>query len=353
MRCLWCFRTKHAGQRPKSKRNDRKANSQDTPANTQSMPLPTRYTNTPQPMSQPDLQTPPQSPRRSSSESLSSGSSTSVVRAVPLDDPFNGPRVSAPLSRPNSGSGSQIYPLRIRSKSPESPTPASRQYRRMNDSYDLINSLRSHERRMARTQQRNYGPQKRDNSPTLLGNWSSTGMTFNERMARLSTHTTITQVRSAQQHTWLNDRSNASSDSDDEHRVYSHDDSGYVSTRTTPVKPNNQHIIEATNPTVRSDLVPAPLFFNRSSSTPPAITNATQEAQSRNLESLCDHRLCLRHEGTCLEHTPTPSPRTRASRIPAPQQQDRRLGRRARGGEVRRSELDVWMQIAQEYQSGS
>ncbi|KAH6618962.1 hypothetical protein C7974DRAFT_39963 [Boeremia exigua] len=157
------------------------------------------------------------------------------------------------------------------------PDPVPRSYRKTHDTYGPINSLRSHASRMARTRPRNDGPQGRDDSNTLRGGLALGGIKFHERMARRST----------------------------------------------------QAIPEFTtqSPTIIED-----------DSTVEVEAPITSE--SRQDVPLCDHRLCLRHKRTCLEHSPTPDPPSRASTRPA------------RTGESQRNNQDIWMQIASEYSPG-
>lgn len=306
--------------------------------------------------SQPQSKSLPRTPsprpvQNASDSSLSSMSSGSTVRAVPLDNPFVTRQTSISTTRQSSHTTGFQCPLDASVRLPDtqpSPTSSSLRFRKTNDTYGPINSLRSHDNRMARSQMRQPEPQSREDSPTLPTT-RTPNASFSARVARLPTQGSPTAHKTLQQPTFLDEDSSASSDDGANHR---HGDSGYISTLTTPAKPNNPKIGSAASPTIQTALIPAPLVFDR----PPKISSAQVDAPSsvsRRAEPLCDPRHCLRHRQTCLEHAPTALPLMRPSRIPQSRTQDRRLRRRARVRESRSFEGDVWMRIAPEFPLGS
>ena len=314
MRFLWCFRPKAIDQRTGDKRNDRTYQSQQPCPNSGPTSLPLQRAGTSQPLPHPPPRTPPQRPQQSLSEtSLSSGSSPSIVRATSLEDPFITTRFP-PV-------------LRHTTNSDHNP-PSARAW-----VPDNLSTSRKH-------------------NPTLLENRTPTELTFNKRLARLSTQAPSTDDAVSRQHTFLDDKSSTSSHNYEPRRPHGLDDSGYISTFTTPAKADDRENSSAASSSILPDAMPTPPCFNRPLTVPSVQVDTPQTPESPRDVRLCEYRGCLRHKQTCLEHTPTPAPRTQTSRIPAPTAHDKRQGRRARGDESRRHEPDVWIQIASEYQPG-
>lgn len=286
----------------------------------------------------------------SASDSPSSTTSGSTVRAVPLADPF----VAEPASFSTTRQSRHITAFQHRleasvglSATRSSPLTPPRDCK-ANNTYGPIIALRSHDDRMARSRTRQPGPQSREDSPTspLV---RTSNASFSARIARLPTQGSYTAQMMLQQSTFL-DNDSSTSDYDASHH---HDDSGYVSIPNTPTKPQHPKIGSATTPAIQSILSPAPLVFQTSPVAPSALLDTSQSPQSQAVESLCDQRHCLRHKQTCLEHDRNSTLAMHPSRIPKPTTQDRRLRRRPRVLESQSYEQDVWMHIAPEYVPGS
>lgn len=315
MRCLSCFQSKPVSRRSKDRCHDRKRQSRDVRLNSNHKSPPFLCAYSSQPTSRPDARILPQS--RQHYETSNEQRSSSMCSELP-----------------------EYLPI---------PSSVSRQYRTTNDSYGPTESLRSHRNRMTRLHVQDQRPHRRENSSFILGNRGPSRLAFNERMAQLTTQNPFIHERTTQQRTFLHDASTSSSEDDESSEPQSFNDSGYVSMLTTPAKPNIQPVNSAVESIIAPDLVPAPLFFNARMQ---ARTTHNAEPDVPKVENnvvLCDHRQCLRHDETCLEHTPTPVQRSQASRVSAPKHQDEWDKRIARGRGSDRYEPDVWMQVASEY----
>ncbi|XPS71978.1 hypothetical protein M3J09_004146 [Ascochyta lentis] len=313
MRCLWCFRIKLVRRRSRNNRND---HTQESLASPGSVSLEAQSSHATQSVSRPNPQTPPQQQARATFDtpyttlSLSSGSPPSVIRTPHTEHLFT-------------------------------PTAAPRQYRTTNDFYGPYNSLRSHESRMVRLQTRQKGPRSCEDSPTLLGNWKPGGMTFKERMTRLSNRSTSASGHPTQRETFLDDSSTSSENEDDTGSCNLHD-SGYISSFPTPARLHRVPVNATSGPLILPDLVPAPLFFEGRLAESSARSEEPHTSRMRNSMPLCDHRSCLRHKRSCLEHTPTPALKSRRDET----------SRRTRGRREEQHEPDVWMQLAAEFGPG-
>lgn len=278
----------------------------------------------------------------------SSDANKSVSQAAPHTPPQQHARITFETPYTSRSLSPASEPPIVSTAPPEhlfTPTTTPRRYRTTNNLHGSHKSLRSHESRMVRSKVRSHGPQNQEDSPNVLGNWAPGGPSFNERMARLSTLGMSARGAPTQRNTFLDDISTSSSDNENENLNHSLHDSGYVSRFETPTGRNETstgRVHEAQGATIRTDLVPAPVFFQHHLDASVSADEVKRTPELRSSNSLCDHRLCLRHKGTCLEHTPTPISRMIRGRT----------RRNTSGNGSRRYERDVWMQIASEYQVG-
>ncbi|KAF1924729.1 uncharacterized protein M421DRAFT_95267 [Didymella exigua CBS 183.55] len=166
---------------------------------------------------------------------------------------------------------------------------------------------------------------------------------FSARVAQLSPQGSSIADTMLPQPTFLDDDSIATADDGTDHH---HDDSGYMSTLTTPAKPNDRRISSVAPSMIQTAPIPAPPFFEVLFAVPSAHLDTHKPPQLRTVESLCNQRYCLRHKQTCLEHDPTPSPPMCPITIPQLRTQNRRLRRKPRVRESQSFERDVWMQVA-------
>ncbi|KAJ8104827.1 hypothetical protein OPT61_g10545 [Boeremia exigua] len=326
MSCFAWFWRK-TGNRHLKDRNDRPRDSEIPHPSSGVTSPPLRAAGTSQPLSHSTPRT--SSPQPARWASGSTRSSTLTVRAVPLNDPVRATHSTLP--NPRRRTHNHRLPSTTDTAIP-TPTSAPRRYI-PGSTYHLRSNMT-----VSRTD--SYGPPDRGDSPTLPVDWAPSGMTFRERMARASTQALSTAA--VQHPTFLDDASDG--------EETSQRDSGYVSASTTPATHRDTQRRCSDHTTIQSRLYPDPLFFNKP--LPRAEVRTPQTPSPRTDASLCNHRPCLRHKQTCLEHTPTPAPSTRASRIPAPETQPTRQRRRARGSASRRLDADVWMQVAREYPAG-
>jgi hypothetical protein len=347
MHCLWCFRSR----RTRHRRHEQ-THVPQTRANLGSEMVPLQRTEPtqPQPQSQSQSQSLPRTPPPrplldDSSSSLSSMSSGSIVRAAPLEDPFVTRQTSTTTTHQSAHTTGFQRRTQVSARLPDTQSsfnPSTLRHRRTNDTSGPINSLRSHNGRMVRSQTRQTGPRSREDSPTPPPP-RTPNLSFSARLAQVA-GTILPQP------TFLDDDSSASSDDGGSHR---HDDSGYISALTTPAKPNMPEASSAAAPTIQIALIPAPPFFYKPPMTLSALLDISESPQSRTAKPLCNQRHCLRHKQTCLEHAPTPSPPLNPSRIPQLKTQDRRLRRRPRVRESQSLKDDVWVQVATEYPPGA
>jgi len=346
MHCLWWLRSR----RSKPKHRERTRNS-ETFANSGSDLLPLQRTGPTHRRSHSRShslpQTPPSRPLLDDSDSsLSSMSSGSIVRVVPLENPFvTRPTAITPVQQSSHTTGFQRR-LQESATLPDAQSSSSGpvlRYCRTNDAYGPINSLRSHDSRMVRSQARQAGPRARDDSPTLPSP-RGTNTSFSARLAR-SADAALPRP------TFLDDDSN---DSSDDGATHEHDDSGYTSALTTPAKPNKPQSGSAAEPIIQMALIPTPPILEKPFAVSFAQLDIPKSQSPRTAESMCEQRHCLRTKRTCLEHAPTPSPPKRSTGIqPPPNTPVRRLSRRPRVRGSQSFEEDVWMQIAREFSRGS
>lgn len=343
MHCLWWLRSR----RSKQKHHER-TRSSETCSNPRSDLLPFQRAGPAQARSQSRShslpRTPPPRPLLNDSDSSLSMSSGSVVRAVPLEDPFVTKSTAiTPAQQLSHTTGFQRR-LQESATLPDIPSSSSApilRYRQTNDTYGPINSLRSHESRMVRSQTRQAGPRARDDRPTLPSPHTR-DLSFSARLAQVA-GTVLPRPR------FLDDESSTSSDEDGPD---GQDDSGYISALTTPAKSTKPEVGSAATPTIQMALIPGPPIFEKPFAFPSAQLDAAKSRKSRIAEPMCDQRHCLRHKRTCLEHIPSSSAYRHTSRIPQPKTQDRRLRRRPRVRKSQSFEEDIWMQIAKECSRG-
>lgn len=314
MRCLWCFCSRFVHRSSKGRRNDAPYRLQESHRNPGSISLSTHSGCTTQSVSRTVPQIPPRQRARAT---------------------FDMPCTSSTLP---SSLGSPVV-CTVPTEQPSTLTPASEQSPTTHSSYDPHSSIRSHDSGIARSQVRHQGPQGREDSPTLPRNWSTSGMTFNKRMFQRSKQNSAASGTSVQHQTFLDDTSTSCSDSEDRVLNCNLDAKGLDSRHITPAT-QTETFSKVNRAAIRPDFIPAPLFFHNQTATPPARTDLPRTPESRNSTRLCDHRPCLRQNGTCLEHTPTL--RLKRSHHTA--------RRNTRGNESRRYEPDIWMKIASEYQ---
>lgn len=340
MRCLWCFWFRYS--RHKHHKRPRCPVETNPNPSLESTSLQCVESPQPQPRFQSRSQLSPRPPPPwplpgASSSSLSSRSSGSIVRAVPLKDSFvTGPTSIAPTQQSSHTTGLQ-YPLIT------SARLTATQLSLIN-----TNTLHSHDNRTVRSQPQRAELPVHDVSPAF----SAARMpkySFSARVARNLTRGSSEAHTVLFHPTFLDDASSNFSGDD----TYNLDDSGYVSIMTTPVKPNDSRIGSTVAHSTQSANTSAPTVFERPRVVLPAQPNALQPQISRTTQPLCDQRHCLRHKQTCLEHAPTPPPPTSSSWKSQPIVQDRRMRRRPRMRRFHSSKEDVWMQVATEYPPGA
>lgn len=332
MPSLCCFQFKKTDPAPSSKRSRLTHQPQRPIPSSLHAPPPVPVTGTPQPLSQSQARTSTQRPQRRTPEAPWPGPRPLIDRAVMLQKPL-------PIPQSPSRNIGHCYPSSrklARGSIHIHPAPAPQHHRRKTDIHAPASSPLNYSTGMARSRPRHDGPQCREETLALLEGRAPNRPSFNQRMSQPST--SAPAELAPQQQTVLD---NATSDSEIE---LFHEDSGYSSTLLSPVKKQHHTSNNTKNPPF---LVPPPIS---SPATPTTLSltffssSGVQHApETRTAPALCDHRHCLRHKQSCLEHPPTP-PSTRQSTY-------RR--RKIHGEMSRRADADVWVRVGTEYAAGS
>lgn len=337
MPSLCCFRSKEADPAPSSKRSRLTHRPQQSIPGPLHAPPPVLSTRTPQPLSQSHARTSTQRPQRRTLEASWPSSRPLINRAVTIQKPLAS--TPAILQCPSRDIGHRYPSSRklARGSIHIQPASAPRQHCKKTETHVPASSPLNISAGMARSRPRNDGPQCRGETLALLEGRAPNRLSFNQRMSQPST--SAPPETALRQQTFLDDGTSSNSEID-----LFHEDSGYSSTVLSPLK-NKHHTSGSTTnqPLLIPPPIPSPTALtapSTSSSTSSAIQHAPE---TRRAPALCDHRHCLRHKQSCLEHPRTP-PSTRQSSY----------RRRRMSGEMsRRADADVWVKVGTEYESGS
>jgi hypothetical protein len=336
MPSLCCFQFKKTDPAPSSKRSRLTHQPQRPIPSSLHAPPPVPVTGTPQPLSQSQARTSTQRPQRRTPETPWPDSRPLIDRTVTLQKPL----VSSPAipHSPSRDTG-HCYPSSrklARGSIHIHTAPAPQPYHGKTDIYAPAGSPLNNSTGMARSRPRNDSPQCREETLALLEGRAPNTLSFNQRMSQLST-SAPTEI-APQQQTFLDD------DTSDSEIDLFHEDSGYSSALLSPVKKQHRTTNSTTNqpfltlPRISSPATPTSISLRSS------ISSKVQHTpETRSAPALCDHRHCLRHKQSCLEHPPTP-PSTRQSTY-------RR--RKIHGEMSRRADADVWVRVGTEYAAGS
>ena len=362
MPSLCCFRFKKIDPAPSSKRNRLTHRSQRPIPSPLHAPPPVPGTGTPQPLSHSQARTSTQRPQRRTPEAPWPGPRPLIDRAATLQKPLaSSPAIPQSPSRDTA----HCYPSSrnlARGSINIHPARGPRQLCRKTDTHFLASLPINHPTGMARSRPRNDGPQCREETLALLEGRTPNKLSLNQRMSQPSTSSAPAQLAPHPEQTAFDD-ANSSSSSSSEIDLF-HEDSGYSSTLlSSPVK-KKQHRISnsATNqkptfPFLPQISISSPTTLNTFS---PVICSMgeggqyTSEPRRARLRApaLCDHRTCLRHKRSCLEHHPRSPPESARPR------RQSTYRRRRTGGEEEVSQCgdadgDLWVGVGTELGSGS
>lgn len=339
---LWCFSSEPANRRSKKQRNGCEREPRQSPSRVDFFTPIAKSACRAQPLSH----TPPRNPtarlpQTAAGPSLFSSSSSSSVRSIALRSPFPSGRFT-PANTGRTTHSHRRTPIADTrpSSSVCTPTSVSRQDPEVHKVQGIFDPPRSCASNMPQPRVRKAVPQGREDSPTLPEDRARSRLTFYGRMARLSA---VSPPSSAAERSMLLDNNSISSYGDGGEGQC--DNNGRVSDFGTPKR-------NAAHSSCRPHFSPHPLFFSTQLFTPTVEASASQKSALHADAPLCDHRHCLRHKQTCLEHTRTPAPTTQASRHPLPQIRGTRQVHWTRTGQSQRFDPDVWIQIAAEYRRG-
>jgi hypothetical protein len=333
MRFLCCFQYKKTDPAPSSKRSRLTHQPQQPIPSPLHAPPPVPSTGTPQPLSHPQARTSTQRPQRRAPEAPWPNSRPLIDRAGMLQKP-------PPIPQSPSRNTGHCYPSSrklARGSIHIRPAPAPQQHRKNIEIHAPASSPLNHSTGMARSRPRNDGPQCREETLALLEGRAPNQPSSNPRMSQPST--SAPAKLAPQQQTFLND------DTSDSEIDLFHEDSGYSSTLLSPAKKKHHHTSNSTTnqPFLASPAIASPIAPTTLPSISDIGSGAKQTLEPRVAPLLCDHRYCLRHKQSCLEHPRTP-PSTRQSKY----------RRRKIGNEMSRcADADVWVRVGTEFASGS